>query len=74
VAVCKEFTYALRGACRLDYGNQTIDPRPGDSVCYDAAVPQGSVALNGEKCWLLCIVASRDDVFHGDLSRLVNGE
>lgn len=70
----EEFNYILSGACRLSYGKRTIDLREGDTAYYDATVPHGSVALNNEKCRLLCIVGSRDYVFHGDLSRLLNGD
>ncbi len=68
----EEFNYVLEGECELTYGKQKIHLRSGDAVYYDAQVPHTSRALNGVPCRLLAAVASRDYLFHGDLSRLLN--
>lgn len=68
----EEFNYVLEGECELTYGKQKIYLRSGDAVYYDAQIPHTSRALKGAPCRLLVVVASRDYLFHGDLSRLLN--
>ena len=54
------------------YGRQTIRLKQGDSVYYDASVPHATRAVHGMPCRVLAVIASRDYLFHGDLSRLLN--
>jgi transcriptional regulator with XRE-family HTH domain len=70
----EEFNYVLSGECELIYGKETHRLGTGDAVYYDATVPHAARARRGKECRVLCIVASRDYLFHGDLSRLMNGE
>ncbi len=67
-----EFDYVLEGVCRFGYGKEEIELQAGDSVYYDATVPHTARAVKGKPCRLLVVVASRDYLFHGDLSRLLN--
>jgi transcriptional regulator with XRE-family HTH domain len=68
-----EFNYVLDGQCVLIYGDNEIVLRAGDSVYYDAAVPHAARCVQRRPCRLLVVVGSRDYLFHGDLSRLLNG-
>jgi transcriptional regulator with XRE-family HTH domain len=70
----EEFNYVLEGDCSLTYGAQCITLHTGDAVYYDATVPHTVTVDRGGKCTLLSIVASRDYLFHGDLSKLLNDE
>lgn len=70
----EEFNYILEGECELIYGKKTIRLRPGDSVYYDASVPHSTGSVSGKPCRILVVVASRDYLFHGDLSRLLNAD
>jgi transcriptional regulator with XRE-family HTH domain len=68
----EEFNYVLEGQCDLVYGKETLSLRRGDAVYYDATVPHAARAIKGKPCRILAVVASRDYLFHGDLSRLLN--
>ena len=68
----EEFNYIVEGECELIYGQAIIRMRTGDSVYYDASVPHTSRALGGVPCRMLVVVVSREYLFHGDLSRLLN--
>jgi transcriptional regulator with XRE-family HTH domain len=68
----EEFNFVLSGECELTFGDQTIRLLAGDSVYYDASVPHAARVPAGLRCRLLSIVASRDYLFHGDLTRLLN--
>ena len=64
--------YVLKGECDLLYGKDTIRLRTGDAVYYDATVPHAARMVKGKSCRLLAVVASRDYLFHGDLTRLLS--
>lgn len=66
----QEFNLVLSGTCQFTYGRETIALREGDSVYYDASVPH-SVQATGGTCRLVAIVTSRDYLFHGDVSKLL---
>lgn len=69
----EEFNYILEGECEMIFGKQKIRLRQGDSVYYDASVPHCTYSLPGSpECRLLSVIGSRDYLFHGDLSRLLN--
>jgi len=68
----EEFDYVIEGECDLLYGKERIRLRRGDAVYYDATVPHAAHAIKGKPCRILAVVASRDYLFHGDLSRLLN--
>lgn len=68
----EEFNYIVEGECELIYGKERIRLRRGDAAYYDASVPHAAHALKGQPCRLLSVVASRDYLFHGDLTRLLN--
>ena len=68
----EEFNYVIEGECDLIYGKERIRLRRGDAVYYDASVPHMAQAVKGDTCRLLVVVASRDYLFHGDLSRLLH--
>jgi len=68
----EEFDYVIEGACRFFYGKEEIELHEGDSVYYDATVPHAARPLRGRSCRILAVVASRDYLFHGDLTRLLN--
>jgi transcriptional regulator with XRE-family HTH domain len=68
----EEFDYILEGECDLIYGRQRIRLRRGDAVYYDARVPHMAVAVKNTVCRILVVVASRDYLFHGDLTRLMS--
>jgi transcriptional regulator with XRE-family HTH domain len=70
----EEFNYVLEGECVLLYGDNRIRLREGDSAYYDASTPHSAHAAKGRPCRLIAVVGSRDYVFHGDLSKLLNGE
>jgi transcriptional regulator with XRE-family HTH domain len=70
----EEFNYIIEGDCTLVYGAQRISLHSGDAVYYDATVPHTVTVDRGGGCVLLSIVASRDYLFHGDLSKLLNDE
>ena len=70
----EEFNYVLGGECQMIYGKDVIELRAGDAVYYDATVPHAARAIKDKPCRLLAVVASRDYLFHGDLSRLLKGE
>ena len=69
-----EFDYVLEGECELFYGKDVMTLREGDSVYYDSTVPHAARAVADKPCRLLVVVASRDYLFHGDLSKLLNEE
>ena len=68
----EEFNFVVEGECTLLYGKERIHLRTGDAAYYDASVPHTTHAIKGKPCKLLAVVASRDYLFHGDLSRLMN--
>jgi transcriptional regulator with XRE-family HTH domain len=70
----EEFNYVLTGECVLLYGDNRIHLHEGDSAYYDASTPHAAHAVKGRPCRLIAVVGSRDYVFHGDLSKLLNGE
>jgi len=67
----EEFNLVLEGSCRFYFGKELITLEPGDSAYYDASVPHAVQALPGRPCRLLAVVASRDYLFHGDISKLL---
>jgi transcriptional regulator with XRE-family HTH domain len=67
----EEFDYVLEGECTLLYGRDEILLRPGDSAYYDATVPHAARPVKDGGCRILVVVASRDYVFHGDLTLLL---
>jgi len=69
----EEFNHILSGQCVLLYGENRIRLGEGDSVYYDASIPHTAHPVRGKPCRLLSVVASRDYLFHGDLTRLLNG-
>ena len=69
----EEFDYLLEGECRFIYGKEVIHLHRGDAIYYDATVPHAAHPMKGKPGRMLVVVASRDYLFHGDLSRLLNG-
>lgn len=67
-----EFTYVLEGECTLHYGKHEIALQIGDSAYYDPRIPHFTKPDPKKGCTVLSVVASRDYLFHGDLSRLLN--
>lgn len=67
----EEFNLVLEGACEFTYGKERILLKEGDSVYYDASVPHLVAAHGKIACKLLAVVSSRDYLFHGDLSKLL---
>lgn len=67
----EEFNLVLEGACILRFGKEHLQLNAGDSVYYDASVPHAVEAAGGAPCRLLAVVASRDYLFHGDISKLL---
>ncbi len=67
----EEFNLIVSGECRFLYGKEQISLHPGDSVYYDASVPHAVQATGTKPCRLIAVVASRDYLFHGDLSKLL---
>jgi len=70
----EEFNYVLEGECLLLFGNSRIRLRQGDCAYYDASIPHAARAGKRGPSRILAVVGSRDYLFHGDLSRLLNGE
>lgn len=70
----EEFNFVLSGECDLMFGDQSIRLLAGDSAYYDASVPHAASVPSGLHCRILAVVASRDYLFHGDLTRLLNAE
>lgn len=67
----EEFNLVLEGSCRLYFGKESIALRAGDSAYYDASIPHAVQALPGRPCRLLAVAVSRDYLFHGDISKLL---
>jgi len=67
----EEFNYVMEGRCSFSYGQKQFSLGKGDSVYYDATVPHAMHAVSGRRCVLFAVVASRDYLFHGDLSKLL---
>ena len=67
-----EFIYVLEGECSLRYGKDKITLKKGDSVYYDSRISHFTKPDPKKGCKVLSVVASRDYLFHGDLSRLLN--
>lgn len=67
----EEFNIVIEGRCRFSYGKEEVTLSVGDSVYYDASIPHAVHAFGGKRCRLAAVVASRDYLFHGDLSRLL---
>ncbi len=70
----EESIYVLEGECDLLYGKEKIRLRQGDAVYFDATVPHAARAVKGKSCRLLVVIASRDYLFHGDLTKLLNAD
>ena len=70
----EEFNFVLEGECNFVYAKEQVHLLKGDSVYYDASVPHAARAVPGKPCRMVVVVASRDYLFHGDLSKLLNGE
>ncbi len=68
----EEFNFIVEGECELIYGKERIRLRRGDAAYYDASVPHAAHTVKGQPCRVLSVVASRDYLFHGDLTRLLN--
>ena len=69
----EELNYVIEGEFILLYGKEQIRLRAGDAAYYDASVPHAARRIDGKPCKLLSVVASRDYVFHGDLTQLLQG-
>lgn len=69
----EEFNYILEGECEMVYGKDSILLGTDDAVYYDATVPHAARAIKSKPCRILAVVASRDYLFHGDLTKLLNG-
>jgi transcriptional regulator with XRE-family HTH domain len=69
----EEFNYVVKGEIYLIYGKQEIHLKEGDSVYYDAMVPHAARPLPKRPGLILSIVASKDYLFHGDLTNLLKG-
>jgi transcriptional regulator with XRE-family HTH domain len=67
----EEFNLVLEGGCEFFYGQERLALAAGDTVYYDATVPHGIRATGSTPCRLLAVVASRDYLFHGDISKLL---
>lgn len=67
----EEYNLVLEGSCFLHFGKECLRLNPGDSVYYDASVPHAVEAADQSPCRLLAVVASRDYLFHGDISKLL---
>ena len=67
-----EFFYVLEGECSLHYGKDEIMLQKGDSVYYDPRIRHVTIPDPKKGCTVLSVVASRNYLFHGDLSRLLN--
>lgn len=66
-----EFNYVLQGKCTFLYGKENIQLEEGDAVYYDATIPHGVRSSRGERAKILSVVSSRDYLFHGDITRLL---
>ncbi|QDV64412.1 helix-turn-helix domain-containing protein [Crateriforma conspicua] len=51
----EEFLYVLSGQARLDYGDDSHELNPGDSVYFDGEVPHRVVCRDGEECEVLVV-------------------
>ena len=69
-----EFNYVLKGEFLLLYGKDAIRLTEGDACYYDATVPHAARPIRGKPGVILAVVASRDYLFHGDLSQLLQGD
>lgn len=69
-----EFLYVLEGECILHFGKDNISLTKGDSVYFDPRIPHFTTPSPSTGCKILAVVASRDYLFHGDLSRLLKSE
>jgi transcriptional regulator with XRE-family HTH domain len=67
----EEFNLLLEGECEFFYGQERLSLAAGDTLYYDATVPHAMRATGSKPCRLLAVVASRDYLFHGDISRLL---
>jgi transcriptional regulator with XRE-family HTH domain len=67
----EEFNYLLKGRCTFFYGKEQIQLEAGDAVYYDATILHGVRSVKGVRSQILSIVSSRDYLFHGDISRLL---
>jgi len=67
----EEFNLVIEGGCEFFYGQERLTLAQGDTVYYDATVPHGIRATGSMPCRLLAVVASRDYLFHGDISKLL---
>lgn len=67
----EEFNFMVRGRCTFFYGKEQIQLETGDAVYYDATIMHGVRCAKGESAQILAIVSSRDYLFHGDISRLL---
>jgi mannose-6-phosphate isomerase-like protein (cupin superfamily) len=68
----EEFNFILEGKCEFVYGKEIVELQKGDALYYDASIPHAVRALNKKMtCRILSVVASKDYLFHGDLSRLM---
>lgn len=67
----EEFNLVLEGGCEFFYGQERLTLATGDMLYYDATVPHGMRATGTKPCRLLAVVASRDYLFHGDISKLL---
>lgn len=67
----EEFNLVLEGGCEFFYGQERLALSVGDTAYYNATVPHGIRATGGTPCRLLAVVASRDYLFHGDISKLL---
>ena len=69
----EELNYILEGECEFVYGKERIRLRQGDAVYYDATVPHLVQSIKKTNpCKVLAVVASKDYLFHGDLTRLLD--
>ncbi len=69
----EEMDFVLEGEFELLYGKEKIRLKQGDAVYYDATIPHAARPVKGSSCRLLVVVASREYLFHGDLTRLLKG-
>ena len=67
----EEVNHLLSGAIDFHYGNDVHRLSAGDTIYFEAHVPHGVHGVGGP-ARLLAVVASRDYLFHGDISTLLN--
>ena len=67
----EEFNYILEGECEFHYGKERLILKKGDSIYYDGNVPHQVFCRKSKKCKILAILASKDYLYHGDLTRLL---